>query len=297
MRDLKDKQLANLEKYTASGGGVAFFLGPKVSSAYYNQYLFKDGKGRSPCRWNRLIIRRGMRRRSNGELTGGDMVLLRFDLFPDADRYPVFGPVFRAKDSRDVLKDLPVKRYFKVPCDQWRPDPAQVFELATLPNDQAVATFQKDVLGIFFSQPVKAILADPANMKYVPGLLRHRTAVVVAVAPTSVKKSHHLAQALEQMLQDRGVAKDEDYPNLTEFWASKDEKIQKFRADVAGLLHKARYGDPLVVGAHFGKGRVLAVLTTAGPEWNDWAAFGKCLGSFVYQPFVWESVNYLSGRK
>ena len=27
--------------------------------------------------------------------------------------------------------------------------------------------------------------------------------------------------------------------------------IQKLRADVAGLMHKARYGDPLVVGAAF----------------------------------------------
>ncbi len=298
VRSLNDKQLANLEKYAADGGGVGFFLGPKVSSTYYNETLFKKGKGLFPVPLESTYYPPKSEPMLKREASDGDMVLLRFDLFPKIDRYPVFGPLFRDKESRGVLKDLPIGRYFKVPREQWKPDPERVFELATLPNDQPAESYLKTVHEIFFSQQVKSILEDPANMKYVPGLLRHRTSIVVTVAPNpkAPKRSHHVAQALDNLLRDRGKAKNDDFPNMTEFWASKDAKIQKLRADVVAFLNKARFGDPLVVGARFGKGRVLAVMTTAGPDWNDWAAFGKCLGSFVYQPFIWESVNFLADQ-
>src|SRR5262249_36513069 len=45
VRELNDNQLAKLEEYTKAGGGVCFFLGPNVSTTYYNKQLYKQGKG------------------------------------------------------------------------------------------------------------------------------------------------------------------------------------------------------------------------------------------------------------
>jgi len=39
----------------------------------------------------------------------------------------------------------------------------------------------------------------------------------------------------------------------------------------ASVAAKLRNGDPLVVEREFGKGRVVAVLSTAAPEWNNWS--------------------------
>ena len=43
------------------------------------------------------------------------------------------------------------------------------------------------------------------------------------------------------------------------------------RLDDAGVLARLRNGAPLVVERSFGKGRVVAFLTTAAPTWNNWA--------------------------
>jgi hypothetical protein len=55
-----------------------------------------------------------------------------------------------------------------------------------------------------------------------------------------------------------------------------------------------RYGDPFIVGHQFGKGRVVAVMSTAGKDWNDWA--GGSQSTFIYQPFIWEMQNWLSSQ-
>jgi hypothetical protein len=46
---LADDELAALEKYVESGGGVAFFIGANIDRAFYNDRLFKDGLGLFPA--------------------------------------------------------------------------------------------------------------------------------------------------------------------------------------------------------------------------------------------------------
>ena len=38
-----------LEAYVQGGGGLAIFVGPDVNTGFYNQALYKDGKGLLPA--------------------------------------------------------------------------------------------------------------------------------------------------------------------------------------------------------------------------------------------------------
>src|SRR5262249_50513715 len=69
---------------------------------------------------------------------------------------------------------------------------------------------------------------------------------------------------------------------------------RSLRAEVLQLRDQVKYGDPFVILRHHGNGKVVAVMTTAGKEWNDWA--GGSESSIFYQPFIWEMLNYLTSQ-
>ncbi|MCS7046898.1 MAG: hypothetical protein NZO58_11125, partial [Gemmataceae bacterium] len=155
--------------------------------------------------------------------------------------------------------------------------------------------FQLAALDVVRGPRVDQIFADERYQKYRKGFDRHRRIIEGLVAPGSEKKAYHLADALDNLLQDKGKDKQEDeFPNLTEFWASSENKIPALRDDILKLRDQVRYGDPFVVAKHYGKGRVVAVMTTAGKDWNDWA--GGSQATLIYQPFIWELQNYLSSQ-
>lgn len=53
----------------------------------------------------------------------------------------------------------------------------------------------------------------------------------------------------------------------SEEWVRDDQQ----RADGVSTLARLRNGQPLVVEQRYGAGRIVACLTTADPQWNDWA--------------------------
>ena len=137
-----------LEKYVADGGGAVFFLGDQCEARYFNEALYRDGKGLFPV-----------------PLVGKAVLRVdRLEPAPDVQVGPHF--IFRVftANRNTFLQTVGVQRYFAVP-DGWRP-----------PADSTVS--------------------------------------------------------------------------------------------VAARL---RNGAPLVVERRFGKGRVVAFLTTAAPVWNNWA--------------------------
>ncbi len=85
------------------------------------------------------------------------------------------------------------------------------------------------------------------------------------------------------MMLDRG---------LKDFWKSPDANVRALLEDLIRLRHAARYGDPLIVGGRFGKGKVVAVLTSAGKQWTDFPA--GCIASVIYLPFIWETLDFLT---
>jgi hypothetical protein len=296
LRELTTKQLANLENYVREGGGVCFFMGPLVNAEYYKKSLYKDGQGLLPVPLRDTYKPPSTEEPLKPRYTGDDQLLLREDLFGKLDALPIFGAVFKDETQKVRLKDLPVKRYYEVPRSAWRQEPGRVFELATLPNDLPATAYQGAAVALLKGSLLQKIFDDNEELrKYQKGIDRHRRVIEGVVAPASEKSAFALAASLDAMLQDKGKEKERnDYPNLTEFWSYPDPKIATLRKEVTDLRDQAKYGDPFVVASTFGKGKVVAVMTTAGKEWNDWG--GGSDASVLFQPFIWELQNYLSSQ-
>lgn len=140
-----------LEKYVAAGGGLAWFVGPTLRPAHYNDALYRKGEGLFPV-----------------PLDTAPEVLTEDATNPGADMQVVDHPALRlfAIDSTSLPK-IRIEKYFPV-SDDWKKD------------DQA-------------------------------------------------------------------------------------------RKDRVRTLATLRNGDPLMLEHAFGKGHVITVLTTASPDWNNWA--------------------------
>src|SRR5262249_35667973 len=99
-----------------------------------------------------------------------------------------------------------------------------------------------------------------------PALDAHRKAIQQVLLQGG--ELYKLAGALDQMLNDSGDPKDpEKKPNLQEFWQKSDQA--GLREQLVKLLEAVRYGDPFLIARTYGKGRVLAYLTTASDTWTD----------------------------
>ncbi len=296
--ELSPKQVTSLENYVKDGGGVAFFLGSQVNAAAYNKALYKDGKGVFPVPLKETYFPPPGQDPLPETFGDTPRLLLREDQFPDTAAYPIFGPAeFDQPLAKQLLGGLSIFRYFQVPRAEWHPDPARSFELATLPNDDPITRYQKDVYELTRGEATKNVLAQEDYAKYRTALQEHFQALERLVAPGSELKAYHLGPALEAMLNDRGKADaktGERSTNLTEFWSSSDPKVQALRREVVRMRDESKYGDPFVVAGHFGKGRVVAVMTTAGKDWNNWG--GGSAATPLYPGFIWETQNYLSAQ-
>jgi hypothetical protein len=295
VRELAPKQLANLENYVREGGGVCFFMGPLVNATYYNKSLYKGGQGIFPVPLKETYYPPGGEEALKPRYTGDDQLLLREDIFGRLETIPIFGAVFKDETQKVRLKDLPIKRYYQVPRSEWRQEPGKVFELATLPNDVPATTYTRAALDLVKGQALQKIMENEELTKYQKGLERHRRVIESILSPTAEKSAFALASALEAMLQDKGKDKEPaEFPNLTEFWSYPDPKISTLRKEVLDLRDQAKYGDPFIIAGSFGKGKVVAVMTSAGKEWNDWG--GGSDAAVLYQPFIWELQNHRSSQ-
>lgn len=295
VRELTAKQLTNLENYVRDGGGAAFFMGPLVSAKLYNKALYREGNGLFPAPLKETYFPAPNEEPLDPQYTGEPQLLLREDLLGEGERYPIFGPIFKDPGQRDTLKDLRIRRYYQVPRANWQVEPGKIFEIATLPNAQAITVFNQAARDVVRGPRVEKILENDEYQKYRKGMERHARVIDSLVQPGSEKKAYHLADALDALLYDKGKGKqDDEHPNLTEFWSNSDPKIRTLKDEILKLRDQVRYGDPFIVARNFGKGRVAAVMTTAGKEWNDWG--GGSQATLIFQPFIWELQNYLSSQ-
>lgn len=295
VRELTDKQLANLENYVKEGGGVGFFMGELVNAEFYNKKLYNGGKGLFPVPLKETYFPSQNDDPLKPQYTDEYQVLLRENAFGRLDGMPIFGEVFKDERQKEYLKDLPIKRYFQVPRPQWKSEPGRVQELATLPNEIVASNYTGAAFQIVRSPDLEKLLEEDDLKGYRKGLERHRRDIESVVSPTSEKKASHLANALEAMLTDKGKDKDRaDFPNLTEFWTYADPRITTLREAAVRLRDQAKYGDPFVIAGKYGRGKVVAVMTTAGKEWNDWG--GGSSAQLIYPAFIWEMQNYLSSQ-
>lgn len=300
---LKAKQVESLENFVKDGGGVAFFMGPAVNGLDYNKLLYRDGKGIFPAPLKNPYFP-GPNDPPLAEKAGdAPQLIIREEKFKGRDdkvnnATPIFGPIFEDEKSKVPLSHLPVRRYWQVARNQWKEEPEKVFELATLPNDAPAVAFQDrvaEILNVEKSQAIKEILDNKEFSKYHKGLNRRIALVKTAVIPGSEAKAFQLANEIFLLLNDKGFAKQkEDFPDLFEFWSNSDPNVQRVGGQLRALREDVLYGDPYIVVKKHEKGKVVAVMSTAGKDWNDWA--GGSAASMLFAPFIWELQNYLSSQ-
>jgi hypothetical protein len=280
---ISEKGLKNLEEYVNRGGRIAFFLGDRVQGAEYNKTLYNGGAGLFPV---------PLEAKSTEKLNKED----REDLAGNGTYFKIFlrqpnHPVLRGLASvTEVLRYLLIDQYIPAqPRYQWS-NPAAVEELITLPSRKDMKNFEVPAQDL--NKKLEALAADEKFAKYKPGLERHRDSIRKVLAGGG-KYLHELASALDALLTDRGDPEKKDVrrPNLVEFWELPDQA--ELKTNFEQLRDAVMYGDPLVVAKRFGKGQVVACLTSASTRWNEWA--GGSIASFTFPMLVTDLQKYLTG--
>ncbi len=294
VRDMTPKQLANLENYANDGGGVAIFMGPLANAAWYNKSMYREGKGLFPAPIKDNFFPPPNEPELEARASDSPQLLIRDDEFGSDRDVPIFGKMFPDPQFRAPLNNLPIKRYFQVNRAQWKRVPGKVFELATLPNEAPANASGAEVKGLIDTLG-RAILGNNELQKYHARLKTHLDEIEQLARPESDARAFQLANRIQYLLTDRGSsqAKFRDtFPDMTEFWANSDDKVLALKGSLERLRAQVNYGDPFVVAQSFGKGKVVAIMSTAGKDWNDWG--GGSAASILYAPFIWELQNYLS---
>ncbi|MBM3993658.1 MAG: hypothetical protein FJ303_05835 [Planctomycetes bacterium] len=298
----KSRQITNLENYVKDGGGVVFYLGKDVQSYLYNEDLYRNGKGIFPAPLESTYFPSPDKAPRPIKKDNDTFELItREDKFP-GQPVPIFGAIFEEAKQREPLANLPIHRYFKVNRDAWVQGP-NVMELATLPNEAPARASGERVVRITEKgKNIQAVLGNEKFAKYKARLSSHIAELQKKSRDDAQAeyKGYHLASQIDAMLTDRGSADPKDnLPDLTAFWANPDERVQALKAELIALREDVQYGDPFVVAQEYPKdmpkGRVVAVMSTLGREWNDWS--GGSTGSVIFMPFIWEMQNYLTGAR
>lgn len=141
---LKDDELAALEEYVENGGGVAWFVGSRTNRDFYNERLYKDGKGIFPVPLT-LPTQLVDRQREGSP----DVVVSEHSLF-------------RALAGRrnGFLPLVQVEYYFALPEDWTAPADGSVGVIARLRNDAPLVVEKKVGRGQVVAQLTKLSTGD-----------------------------------------------------------------------------------------------------------------------------------------
>jgi hypothetical protein len=285
--EMSEKARKNLAGYVRQGGSVAFFMGERVKPEFYNKYLYAEGNGLFPA---------PLAERPSPALTDEqkqqkvlqNLVEPRMQIYIRDGKHPIFAEVYK---YRAAFEYLSIDRYYPVPRQKWNAKARaehHVEELATLPNERPLSDYEAEAATLADALPI----ADARYEHYRPALDRSRRAIREAIA--TGKGLYVLANALEGLLHDRGLANDPEHPNLVDFWQSPDPRIAELRAQVDQFRERVQMGDPLVIAGRYGAGRTVVFLTTAGQKWNDWAGG---TGALTYPVVMLEMQKYLTSQE
>jgi len=285
-----------LEKYTQSGGGVGFFLGPNVKPPEYNKELYRDGAGVFPV---------PLPTEPSPELTAEKIEEKKFSIFqkkillrdPAMRFHPALEGIYINKSGQFDPKEaealekfyrfVTIKRYWPVKrFGKWRDDKS-ISELYCLPNEDPRSNFESQSLSAGKKIEELAGDADFAKFKKVLADLAAKIRPVIS----SAGDLSDAAALFDRILSDQTAEGDAEEALLREFWAN--PKNADLKAELSRLRDTMKYGDPLYMAKTFGRGRVSVMFTTAGESWNDWPS--EKPGSASFSPLVQEMTKYLSG--
>jgi hypothetical protein len=303
---LGKEQEKNLKSYVRNGGNVAFFLGKDVDSQFYNDNLFskdrdKNGVGLIPVELADQFFPPKDKPALKPDMDDGQFkILLRKEFFPSAEKFPVFGSFYANPKMIDSFKELPIRRYWPLKdLENWQRNPRHgiIDELATMPNEGSINEYAAAARGW------KDWCDKQDDLKYGAAINEYGHKINEALKKDrrgNEKKLYELADVLYHLLNDtgdegqaagNGGATVGKRPNMKKFWDRKE--MESKRDELTEFYKRVRFGQPLMVASHYGRGRVVVCTTTAGKEWNDWPG-GAEPASFTYPPMILELQSYLT---
>jgi len=296
---LSDAARKNVEDYVRSGGGLAFFMGPSIKSdtiVDYNEKLYRKGEGIFPVPLDKLVgvdVPDNIRfaERMKRMASWSKKVLVREEM----RSHPALEKLYKDNRGQAVHEDeyekffqvLILDRYVGVNQQQLRGGLSGVETLVSLQNTKPIDNYTKAVNDLTDRLQTTIDNLSPANQKYSLLLIEVRKELRRIAGSTDALPV--LAIALDTLLRFEGV-KDPaaNKPGLIDFWAQSENTLLK--EDLEKLRNEVKFGDPLYVTKPFGKGRVVAFLTSAGASWNDL----QSAGGAYYVPLMINMQGYLA---
>jgi hypothetical protein len=292
-----------LKSYVESGGSLCYFMGEEIKPEHYNTELFKAGifplkitdRAHDPLAANDPDP--DLRKRKREQLRQTDPTPKI--LFPKAD-HPL---VSRLAPFRTLFRYLSINVYWQaLPRSQWDPEPRKAETLVVLPNAGSIDLYKSRALEFVrqaLDRTTKLAAREKEYVKY-PSLIDSYGRKVRSAL--SAGELYRLSETLDDMLKNPGVKDDREKPDMTRLWDHPD--MRSLKAEISEFREQVLYGDPLVVSRQVGKGRVVAMLTSAGTaprrgvageetvQWNNWGA-GEKIVSQTYPVFLLDMQRYL----
>lgn len=296
---ISDAARKNLEDYVRGGGGLAFFMGPSIKSDTikdYNERLYNKGEGIFPVPLDKLIgvevpDDKRIAERIKKSLTFNKKLLIRRAMQNHSALEKLYkdnrGQTVNENEYEKFFNFVVIDRYVSVNQQQLRGGLGGVETLVSLQNQKPIDNYAKAVNDL--TDKIQQIIDNPLPKmeKYTPVLKELRSELRRIAGSTN--DLYVLAGALDMLLEYEGV-KDPaaNKPGLVDFWAMSEQA--PLREEVEKLRNEVKYGDPLYVAKTYGKGRVVAFLTSAGASWNDLEGFGRA----YYPPLMINMQGYLA---
>ena len=288
---LSPAALKNIEDYARSGGGVAFFMGPSIKSdviAEYNEKLYRKGEGVFPVPLDKLVgvdnideVKRAADKMRRSFILNKKLLVRRA-----MQGHPALEKLYKDNRGQAVSEDeyekffnfVIIDRYAKVNTQAVQGGAGGAETLIYLQNTNPMDNYTGRVNAMTDKLPV----TDP---KYGALLARYRQALRQTAGSSG--ELYLLAGLLDELLSDPGDEQSKR-PSMKTFWAAADNTL--LREEVEKLRDEVKYGDPLYVAKAFGKGRVVAFMSSAGASWNDLEGFGRA----YYPPLMINMQGYLA---
>jgi hypothetical protein len=302
-----EKTLKKVQDYVRHGGSIAYFVGDRALPAFYNDTLFKKYEGMFPLPIGsspfyavdpRLSDEEKEERRRDRRHNDQQPKLL----FPRPDHPLVatlapYGSALRYLGIDVYHRALERYRWEQATASAGKPE-----EIVLLPNNHDISEYKErgqELARLALEQTTEIAKSEENYQKFVPAVERCKREITLALGTPYL---FNVVQALDRLLKDRGPDNDPNRPDMAALWAH--PRMLDLAAQIASFRDTVLYGDPLVVARTYGKGKVVAILTTAGTSprgegttrcsWNDWG--GGSPASFSYEVFLMDLQRYLTSQ-
>ncbi len=306
VKTIPEPIVARLKAFVEKGGNLAFFLGPEIQASFYNEILHTQNNGLFPVMielrpTDPLPPEERQRRLQNDP---GNKILYR------DKSHPIVREAFALNENLHLVV---IDRYHELrPRSQWVPDAQkETVEVLTLPSKRTVEDFKKRVQPLMI-QAVDTVnelaQTDKAMEKYKEPIEAYRRFVVTALEKEFL---FELTLVLEDLLNNpgdppppEGASAEEQAkprrPSMAELWAR--PQMRRLAQELKQAREAALFGDPLLVTRPYGKGKVVAFLSSAGPQevekdkqWNRLAS-GDPGSSTTFMPMMIELQLFLTSQ-